>query len=143
MPSTSPCPLGPSCGSQKKKGRALLLHTAVPKFLQEFLPEFRSSLDACKKTWCCAPQCRPPKARWRFGPQALYIYPPPCLKHVLVCLGSKQQSLASMLNLDPNHNLNPQCSILILICNGSGCLALSFKGSRAQLPMLAAAPHPP
>ena len=73
----------------------------------------------------------------------LYIYPPPCLKHVLVCLGSKQQSLASMLNLDPNHNLNHQCSILILICNGSGCLALSFKGSRAQLVMLVAAPLPP
>ncbi len=70
-------------------------------------------------------------------------YPPPCLKHVLVCLGSKQQSLASMLNLDPNHNLNPQCSILILICNGSGCLALSFKGSRAQLVTLIAAPLPP
>ncbi len=49
MPSTSPCPLGPSCGSPKKKGRALLLHTAVPKVLQEFLPEFRSSLDACKR----------------------------------------------------------------------------------------------
>ena len=26
--------------------RALLLHTAVPNFQQEFLPEFRSSLDA-------------------------------------------------------------------------------------------------
>ena len=71
MPSTSPCPLGPGCGSPKKKGRALLLHTAVPKVLQEFLPEFRSSLDACKKKKCSAPQCRPPKARWRFGPQAL------------------------------------------------------------------------
>ena len=64
-------------------------------------------------------------------------------RDVLVCLGSKQQSLASMLNLDPNHNLNHQCSILILICNGSGCLALSFKGSRAQLLTLAAAPLPP
>ena len=58
--------------AKKTKGRALLLHTAVPKFLQEFLPELCSSLDACKqKKMCCAPLCRPPKARWRFGPQVL------------------------------------------------------------------------
>ncbi len=54
-----------------------LLHTAVPKFLQEFLPEFHSSLDAGKKKRCCALLCRPPKARWRFrtaGPLDIYIY---------------------------------------------------------------------
>ncbi len=53
-----------------------LLHTAVPKFLQEFLPEFHSSLDAGKKKRCCAPLCRPPKARWRFrtaGPLDIYL----------------------------------------------------------------------
>ena len=58
--------------AKKQKGRALLLHTAAPKFLQEFLPEFRSSLDVCKKIWCCAPQCRPPKAR-AAGPLDKYI----------------------------------------------------------------------
>ena len=51
------------------------IHTAVPKFLQEFLLDSRSSLDACKKTLRLM-QFRPPKARWRFGPQALY--PPRC-----------------------------------------------------------------
>ena len=27
-----------------------------------------------KNIFCSAPQCRTPKARWRFGPQALWIY---------------------------------------------------------------------
>ena len=70
MPSTSPCPLGPGCGSPKKKGRALLLHTAVPKVLQEFLPEFRSSLDACKKKEVPCPAVPAPKgtvAVWAAG----------------------------------------------------------------------------
>jgi len=47
--------------ANKKKGRALLLHTAVPKFLQEFLPEFRSSLDACKKKLVLCPAVPAPK----------------------------------------------------------------------------------
>jgi hypothetical protein len=77
MPSTSPCPLGPSCGSPKKKGRALLLHTAVPKVLQEFLPEFRSSLDACKKKEVPCPAVPAPKgtvAVWAAGLLDIYIY---------------------------------------------------------------------
>ena len=61
MPSTSPCPLGPSCGIPPKKGRALLLHTAVPKVLQEFLPEFRSSLDACQKKKSAVPRSAGPQ----------------------------------------------------------------------------------
>jgi hypothetical protein len=60
----------------------------------------------------------------------LYIYPPPCLKHVLVRLGSKQQSQASMLNLDPAGNLNHQCSILILIWMALGILHCPLRGSR-------------
>ena len=49
----------------------------MPTNLQEFPPEFCSSLDACKKILRSAPQCRAPKARWRFlaaGPLAIYIY---------------------------------------------------------------------
>jgi len=48
-----------------------LLHTAVPKFLQEFLPELHSSLDAGKQKKCCAPLCRPPWHGGVFGPQVL------------------------------------------------------------------------
>ena len=51
-----------------------LLHTAVPKFLQEFLPEFHSSLDAGKKKRS-VPRCAGPQRHGGgFGPQVLYIY---------------------------------------------------------------------
>ncbi len=49
---------------------------------------------------------------------------------LLVCLGSKQQSQSSMLNLDPD-------------LDGSKCSGLSFKGISTPLPMLLAAPLPP
>lgn len=48
------------------KWRALLIHIAVPKFLQEFLAEFCSSLDSCEKTLYNVLQCWLPEARWRF-----------------------------------------------------------------------------
>ena len=59
----------------KKKGRALLLYTAVPKVLQEFLPEFRSSLDACKKKEVPCPAVPAPKgtvAVWAAGLLDIY-----------------------------------------------------------------------
>ncbi len=51
-------------------------------------------------------------------------------RELLVCLGSKQQCLSSMLNLDPD-------------LDGSKCSGLSFKGISPPLPMLLAAPLPP
>lgn len=72
----SSCPLRRPM--DRKSSRKQLFFPApdslVPVFLQEFLKEVCSSLVACKHILRRAPQCRTPKARWRFGPQALYIY---------------------------------------------------------------------
>ena len=46
----------------------------VPEFLPDFLLDFCPSLLAGKHILSCTPHCRIPKARWRFGPLALWIY---------------------------------------------------------------------
>ncbi len=45
----------------------------VPEFLPDFLLDFCPSLLAGKHILSCTPHCRIPKARWRFGPLALWI----------------------------------------------------------------------
>ncbi len=46
----------------------------VPEFLPDFLLDFCPSLLAGKHILSCTLHCRIPKARWRFGPLALWIY---------------------------------------------------------------------